>query len=61
MKYQRISDRDYSEIKIENDKLILNNEEIRFLEIRSFVKEKFMFNYQFFIFIKSTKRMNGFY
>ncbi|QNM89764.1 hypothetical protein HOO34_09055 [Aliarcobacter cryaerophilus] len=55
LKYQRISDRDYSEIKIENDKLILNNEEIRFLEIRSFVKEKFMFNYQFFIF-KETKK-----
>ena len=55
LKYQRISDRDYSEIKIENDKLILNYEEIRFLEIRSFVKEKFMFNYQFFIF-KETKK-----
>ncbi|MDN5070449.1 hypothetical protein O8C76_05325 [Aliarcobacter butzleri] len=54
-KYQYIYDRDYSELKIENDKLILNNKEIRFLEIRSFLKEKFMFNYQFFIFEETKK------
>lgn len=49
-KYGLISSKDNSKLILEDSKLILNNEEIDFINIRSFFKEKFMFSYQFFIY-----------
>lgn len=49
-KYGLISDKDNSKLILEDSKLILNSEEIYFINIRSFFKEKFIFNYQFFIY-----------
>ena len=49
-KYGLISSKDNSKLILEDSKLILNSEEIDFINIRSFFKEKFIFSYQFFIY-----------
>lgn len=49
-KYGLISNKDNSKLILEDSKLILNSEEIDFINIRSFLMEKNIFSYQFFIY-----------